>query len=319
MKKILVADIGGTNSRFAIFQAKGERLRLEGDIWFKTNDFRSFEDLLAHLRDYDRSFSLARFPVLVFAVPGPVIPGRPIRMSKVEWPIDMGIYWQAHPESSVYFINDFVAQAFGCVTEISTQAKCIKKGTLGDHPDCAVVGSGTGLGHGALIHDNGRRVALASEAGHTAFALIDPDEVEYGRFLVRRTGCRYPTSDQVVSGPGLSLLHEFITDDKLLPYEVAAAITPESETTRWFSRFLGRCCRNYCVSVLPCGGKLFVSGGLAAKNPFLVDNDVFREEFINSPLKASLLHDMPIYLNGNESMALWGAARYGQNLCPCGI
>ncbi len=311
MKDILVADIGGTNSRFAIFQSEGETLHFVEDIWLRTNDYNSFEELVSHLSDLNGHFSLSHFSILVFAVPGPVMGDEPIRMSKLDWPIDIVKYRAAHAESPAHFINDFVAQAFGCVTDIARQARLIKQGVRQDHSACAVVGAGTGLGHGALIHDGSRYVSLSSEAGHTAFAFVTDEEVEYGRFLVHKTGCAYPISDQVVSGPGLSLLHEFLTGKELPPHEVAAEISIDSETTRWFARFYGRCCRNYCVSVLPCGGKLFVSGGLAAKNQFLVDNDIFRQEFINSPLKAPLLPDMPVYLNSNESIALWGAALYG--------
>jgi len=49
-KKILTADIGGTNSRFGYFETDGEeRLALVQSKWFRTGDVKSFTHLIARL------------------------------------------------------------------------------------------------------------------------------------------------------------------------------------------------------------------------------------------------------------------------------
>lgn len=84
----------------------------------------------------------------------------------------------------------------------------------------------------------------------------------------------------------------------------------ESATVQWFARFYGRASRNYALSVLPFGG-FYISGGVATKNPFLVDNDTFRDEFVNSPVKRKLLETIPVRLLRDPFSGLWGAAYYG--------
>ena len=82
-------------------------------------------------------------------------------------------------------------------------------------------------------------------------------------------------------------------------------------TCRWFSRFYARQCRNYCLSLLPVVDTLFVSGGVASKNPFLVDNRHFLEEFVGGTTKAQELDAIAIRLARTESLGLLGAAHYG--------
>jgi glucokinase len=61
--------------------------------------------------------------------------------------------------------------------------------------------------------------------------------------------------------------------------------------------------------VLPTGG-LYLTGGVAARNPFLVDHDAFRAEFSACRYHEALLKRIPIFLNVNQESGLWGAARY---------
>jgi len=57
---------------------------------------------------------------------------------------------------------------------------------------------------------------------------------------------------------------------------------------------------------------LFTSGGVAIKNPFLVDNDFFRSEFKQCSTKVDeLLNNISVFLIRNESIGLWGSAYYG--------
>ena len=57
--------------------------------------------------------------------------------------------------------------------------------------------------------------------------------------------------------------------------------------------------------------RAFISGGLAFKNPYLVDCDTFKAEFTNSATKGKLLADIPIFLIEDSGIGLWGAAIYG--------
>jgi glucokinase len=171
---------------------------------------------------------------------------------------------------------------------------------------------GTGLGKAALVSDGrGGHIALPSEGGHTLFPFVTDREWEYFRFLQARTGRTQIIGDLVVTGGGLSALHSFLAGRELDPPEVAAGFATHPETLAWFARFYGRACRDLALQVLALGG-LFVSGGIAAKNPEVVEHPVFAEEFRASETHPHLLAQIPVRLNANEDSGLWGAAMLGR-------
>jgi glucokinase len=53
-----------------------------------------------------------------------------------------------------------------------------------------------------------------------------------------------------------------------------------------------------------------LTGGVAARNPFLVDHDAFRAEFSACRYHEALLRRIPVFLNANQESGLWGAASY---------
>jgi glucokinase len=311
MKRILAADIGGTNSRFASFTTNGLSLVLEDMLRLPTKHFGSFLELVDALEGEGFPASLRRSDVTVIAVAGAVRERVYAKPPNIPWEIDFSHGREIFGEGGYFLINDFVAQAFGCQTDAASGAREIKPGTAQEDAALAAIGAGTGLGHCALLPDLcGGYIAAPSEAGHASFAFLGPEEQEYERFLLAKTGKPYAYGDIVVTGLGLSLLHGFLTGEDLDPAGVSARLTEDCATTAWFARFYGRACRNYALSVLAMRG-VHVVGGVAAKNPMLVMHPHFRQEFVESPNYGWLLREIPVYLNDNEDSGLWGAAFYG--------
>ncbi len=307
---ILAADIGGTNSRFALFSGRSaDDLLLLRHVTLATGEFTSFSDLLAAGREGlggdGEDLALASF-----AVAGPVQKGSFCRPPNIAFTIDISDTRPLGVKRCV-LLNDFVAQGMACLTPLVRDALTIQGGRPELGGTVAVVGAGTGLGHCALVpcRDEGY-APQASEAGHMSFPFSGADEARYEAFICKATARPYAIGDQVVSGLGLSLLHEFLTGSRLPASEVAAGLGPDSETLAWFSRFYGRACRNYALAVLALGG-VFVSGGVAARNPVLVTSRQFIEEFRLSPTQGELLARMPVKLNAEQDSGLYGAALYG--------
>ncbi len=306
---ILVADIGGTNSRFAAYRASdGKHYRQLSGASFATGEFDSFPALVESVGKRHASLQLNRFPVAVFGVPGPVLKPTEARLTNIPWDLDTR---QLASDSDIYLVNDFEAQAFGCLAAGPESFRCLKHPERGVSKGMAVVGAGTGIGHCAVKIQHGFNIPIPSEAGQIPFPFHDRPEYDYLDFATDRLGGETPNGDRIVSGQGLSLLHEFLSGNSLPPEEVAAGLDPESETTRWFARFYARLCRNYCLSLLPIVDVLFISGGVAIKNPFLVDNQWFLDEFTDSGTKGMELSAIAIRLAVTESLGLLGAAHYG--------
>lgn len=316
---MLVCDIGGTNSRFACFQQEGHNLRLKSAAAVKTNDFFSFEILLDALKKNGSQFDVQQHSKFVLAIPGPVTPADVLSFPNIKWEISKSSLKKLYPDTEISFINDFTAQAYGCLTEAVANALPLIK-IEQERDDIAIVGAGTGLGHGTLKKTaQGDYLHLPSESGQIPFPFTNDEfEQQYCSFIVQQTGIAQPVGDNVVSGKGLSLLHQFLTGKEISPSEVAAEIDAASETTQWFAKFYARDCRNYVLTTLAAGGRLFISGGVAIKNPFLVDNDAFRNEFLQgSDTAQDVLAHISVSLIRDERIGLFGAACYASQQSTC--
>ncbi|WP_035104199.1 glucokinase [Desulfohalovibrio reitneri] len=308
MLRILASDIGGTSSRFRFFSVSGRDLEPGDSVTLDTASAASLPDLLAGLQA--EGLDPAGADALVLAVPGPVERGTFARAANIDWHFDLAEL-DSKLAAKTHLINDFVAQGYAARTRSMEASHPVKDGAADPEGALAVIGAGTGLGYSVTLPGGEAGfLAVASEGGHMAFPFVGDEEEAFHVFLRRERDIPYAYGDAVVSGSGLAALHAFLTGRKRKPREVAAEIGPDSETTRLFARFYARAARNWTLATAALGG-VVLSGGVAAKNPFLVDNDAFREEFVSSPSYPELLRDIPVRLNRDEEAGLWGAALYG--------
>ncbi len=311
MKNVMAVDIGGTNSRFAHFGITGTgELTLIDRLRVDTNSASSLEDLMEKAQAAEPLKRIIEWDSIVLAVPGAVKDGTYAELANVPWGVDASGLRKRAPATKIFLINDFVAQAFACPIIRHLETRTIRAGVK-ESANIGIIGAGTGLGHCSLaLTDQGALLPLPSEAGHAAFPFYGKTETDYRDYLLERTKAPYPFGDIVVSGSGLAHLHAFLTGRVLTPADVAAEIGPESQTTVLFARFYARAARNYALTVLALGG-LFIAGGVAMKNPFLVDNNHFINEFVDSPHYGPVLEKIPLTLMLSEDSGLWGAAYYG--------
>ncbi|RJQ56668.1 MAG: glucokinase [Nitrospiraceae bacterium] len=315
-RKILSADIGGTNSRFGCFETDAAgRLALVGSKWFRTGDADSFTRLITMVNQSDFPLRSSDSDMAVFAVAGPVEKnGVYSAPPLIPWDIDITNARDDYGLRRCALINDFIAQAFATRTPAGKSAQEILPGNIPPDGTVAVIGAGTGLGKAALVPGNaGSYVAVPSEGGHASFPFVSDPEFKFQKFVMRELGEEYLTGNHIVSGKGLSLIHKFLTGEKLEPKEVVTRCTPASETLAWAARFYGRTCRNYALEVLSLGG-MYIAGGVAAKLPGMLTHKAFGEEFRSSKTMSRILEQISVFLITNEESGLWGAALLGQQM-----
>jgi glucokinase len=310
--EILVADIGGTNSRFAHFRSNTKMdLELVGTSWLKTKESASFGDLLNNLAEEGFSLKPDKADIASIAVAGPVRDGVYSAPPFISWDIDISNSLYDFGIKHCLLLNDFVAQAYACLSPVGKSAEQVLPGTSAPGASIAVIGAGTGLGKAALLPDGrGGYTAMPSEGGHASFPFLPGRETEYQEFLLKESGNEYITGNNVVSGRGLSTLHKFLTGEALEPGAVASTFTNDSETLRMAATFYGRICRNYALETLALGG-LYIAGGVAAKTPEIIKHRAFGDEFRSSPKLEDVLRDIPVFLIRDEQSGLWGAAHRG--------
>lgn len=309
--EILAADIGGTSSRFARFTGSDPKsLSMHEVERLKTGRSGSFGELLEMLEQSDFPLSPGDADVFSLAIAGPVI-GDKSYPPNISWDLDLGNAKEDYGFERFGLTNDFSAQAYACRSPAVHEAGTVLEGRTAEEAVVGVIGAGTGLGKAALIPDGrGGWAALPTEGGHELFAFVTREEFEYSEFVRKTLGRRDVIGDLVVSGTGLSMVHRFLTGEDLKPAEVASKFDDYPRTLELFSRFYARAAKNFALVTLPMGG-LYIAGGVAAKNPALVQNEHFEREFRSSETHGELLSGIKVMLNSNEDSGLYGAAMLG--------
>ena len=307
--KILAADIGGTNARFAEADISSlTDIRLSEPMVFPTwsESIDSFDRLLDHYAANrpPGSAAIEECDALSIAIAG-AVSGQRATLPNIAWDIDLSV---SRSLGNTFLLNDFFAQAHAYLDPgIFEKLRPVRPGTGIGPGSIAIVGAGTGLGHAALKPVDGERVVIGSEAGHASFSFHGDEERRIEASMLARSGKSWLSGDDVVTGSGIALIHEAITGQPVSPAEALRPGTKETQTCRFYSRFYGRACRNFCLTHFPVEA-LVVSGGIAAKNPHVIESESFINEFNDARSYRHLLERIPIYLNEDQALGIKGAA-----------
>lgn len=324
---LLVADIGATNSRFALFRTAdgtAASLRLTWEQWFKGSEFPSFDELLIALSKELKQQISAETPapaLAVFAPAGPIV-GDECRLTNLDWTVSASRAAQHLGIPKVFLVNDFAAQAPAVLLPEQAELVTIRPGMSQPGAPIAVTGAGTGFGKALLLPPPGLSLPvpvlppgevlskiriLPSEGGQVEFPFVGSGERQFSDFACRHFTTERPTADMIVSGAGLACLASFFSGAPIAPENAPADARPEAVAL--FSRFYGRLCRNYVLDTLALGG-LVITGGMAARVP-VVEHPAFLAEFTESAKQKALLERVPVLHMRSQSAGLWGAALHG--------
>ena len=301
----IVADIGGTNGRFAIVRGGAIDARHE----YRNADFPDLASLVTrYLADAGSADDDVRAACL--AVAAPISPDGEAKFTNAPWRVSARELQQAMRLDRVALINDFAAQAYGLETledvgttlvarrsphgaDDATVARA-DRGTAGTStvvPDARVVlGPGTGLGCAALvpsIEAHGAAVAVTSEGGHMGFAATTPDDRRVLELAQRRYG--RVSWERVCCGAGLALTHAALWPDDAIPGVVdgdpsevvrrAAAdpSSPAGRTVAQYSGMLGAFAGDLAL-VFRASGGVWLTGGVLNHLGDAFDADAVRRQ-----------------------------------------
>ena len=305
---ILAIDIGGTYSRFA--QINSTSLEPMGDVTriaTRQTKLNSFTDLLEdYLQHTGSTLDWKQLKAVSVAVPGPVY-GSVCYPPNIPWQIDISPLQQ---RARVFMLNDFAAQGYACLlADIQNPLVTLRPGQDRPMHRFGVIGAGTGLGHCLIIKQGTHTCVVPSEAGHACASFHGAQERALEDFLKQRLNVDYVVNDHLINGRGIVLLHEFLTGETLTAEQIFAS-NQQQQSVDMFARFYGRVCRNYVLA--NCLEGLIISGGLAAKNPQLLESSAFNEELdhLTTEDYRPLLQNLSLKLNRRDDLGLLGAASY---------
>lgn len=324
MDLILAGDIGGTNTRLAIYDAQNLRetkcLRV-----YPSGDYESLRSIVTiFLGEEKEMLASGTLVAAGFGVAGPV-DGEIVKLTNLPWVVDSRKVAELLGVAKATFVNDFSANCYAVTRLGKEDLHQIGGGEpQAEHP-MVVLGAGTGLGEAFLVWGGSRYVVVPSEGGHTDFAPRNPLESRLLEFLTARFG--RVSYERVVSGPGLANVYEFLRDGEGMAEsaEVKEAMRAEdhgvvisrfgmerSDTLcdralDMFVSIYGAEAGNLALKLLARGG-VFLAGGIAQKVLARLEEGGFRYGFEQKGRYTHFLESVPTFVITHPQPGLMGAA-----------
>ena len=314
----IVADIGGTNARFAIARPTANGYQLES---LKVVDCKQFDGFDAALRHWIESLEQPVPTNACIAAAGPVektAAGGKVYMTNLGWTIRAEELRTEFGFAHLELINDFAALAMSLPMLSSADYDALRDAPRIEGAAMAVLGPGTGLGVAGLAAENGRWHVLAGEGGHANLAASTERELQLVQILMRS---RQPVFNEfVLSGSGLVNLYRAVCalngsePEELTPPDVSARGLDNSdplcrETLLDFLNFLGSAAGDTALYLGARGG-VFIGGGILPRIAELLPESEFEQRFLNKGKVEGWMKTVPLYALKAGFQALVGAAAH---------
>lgn len=322
----LVADIGGTNARFALTDLAAPNVELHEARSLRNADFASMQHAVEH---YLRSTGAAPTrAALAVACP---VGSDEIRLTNRAWSFSRSELQRTLGLDELRMINDFGAVAWA-VPSLERDSLV----TLHGDPAAAlrgpisVLGPGTGLGVALLVgsYEHGWH-AVETEGGHTSFAPIGDEERAISAWLTAQHG--RTSTERLLCGKGLSEIDVVLRgasavlpsnlpapgDTSLLkpalrdPADVVAAALEghdlaARQTLARFCAVLGSVAGD--CALIHGARTVVIAGGIVPRFIPFLRSSAFRERFLAKGRMATLLESVPIHVITHPHPGLLGAA-----------
>ena len=306
----LVADIGGSNARFALVAADGCPRQV---MTLPVQEHATLGDAVdAYLARQGRP----ELREAAIAIANPVCGDR-VSMTNHHWTFSVEQTRQQLGLQRLLLLNDFTALALALPLLETDELQQVGGGTAEAGAPMALLGPGTGLGVSGLLPTGpGQWLPLSGEGGHATLA---PADARQARII---DACRehygHVSAERLLSGIGLPCLHQAIA---ALSGEQPAALTPAEIVTRAldghdahcvealdvFCSLLGSFAGNLALTLGARGG-VYIGGGIVPRLGRYFTDSAFRRRFEDKGRCRDYLAALPVYVIHAREPALRGAA-----------
>ncbi|MGV8087023.1 MAG: glucokinase [Candidatus Woesearchaeota archaeon] len=329
-KNILVADVGGTKTTFAIINQNKEIIIKRT---YPSFEIKNFTDTILQFINLDEC---KKYKLLDanFAVAGIINKEKNYaRMTNLDWTIDVNSILVRTPLRNVILLNDF--EAIGLCFDTLKENQYSELTNHGRNPKgtIAIIGAGTGLGMSILAYHNNKHYPLLSEGGHMDFPIIITDKIDmkFQSFMIQKK--IYFDSEDIVSGRGIINIYNFLITQKIkhnnniikeiknvsdrekpaiiMKYALEDKDLVCIHTLELFIKYYSRIAKN--IALITSCSELLIAGGIAPKIISAMQ-DSFIEEFVlhNREEFRKSLELIPIFVLTDPDVGLYGAS-YAKN------
>ena len=307
----LVADIGGTNTRIALFDPQANEFRALRQ--YINRQFSCLEDIIA---DWLQQLSEPAPRVCCIAVAAAPSADH-VAMTNMDWSFSCKALASRFGFDHLRRLNDFEANAYAL--PYLTEGDCERLFCSETRPSgrLATLGPGTGLGGAFLDWQLDLPRSFACEPGHMGLTPATELELEIFRLLLSQHSNIY--AELLVSGPGLVRLRQTLAEVR----GEAAATLSAAEISRMavskedklcvaaldtFCALLGSVCGDFLLAT-GCYGGLYLAGGIVPSIRAFLRDSSFRTRLKDKGAMVATLAEVPVYAITSSQPGLLGAAR----------
>jgi glucokinase len=306
----LLADIGGTNARFALEAAPGQTSLID------VLPCASYPTLGDALRAYLASPKVVaagvkglRHAALAIANP---ITGDLVRMTNHHWEFSIAALRVECGFETLEVVNDFTALARALPHLADGQKRQVGGGVARAHTPLGLVGAGTGLGVSGLIPAGDSWTALLSEGGHVTFSPANETEVAILQFAWRQY--EHVSAERLLSGDGIELIYRALAHraQELDAPEISRrALAGEcalcDQAIEAFCGMLGTVAGNLAITLGAQGG-IYIGGGIVPRLGERFARSCFRSRFEQKGRFVNYLAQVPTFVITADYPAFLGVS-----------
>jgi glucokinase len=307
----LLADIGGTNARFALETGPG---RFEAIEVLSCQQHATLgEAIRAYLALPQLAGLGAGIRHAAIAIANPVT-GDQVRMTNHHWAFSIEALRQECGFDTLMVVNDFSALARS-LPHLGGQKRQVGGGAPVPDAPLGLLGAGTGLGVSGLIPCGNSWTALRSEGGHVGFSPVNELEVAILQYAWREF--EHVSSERLLSGAGVELIYRALSERAGRPSSLAApeisrrALSGEcalcDEVLEAFCGMLGTAAGNLAITLGAQGG-VYIGGGIVPRLGERFDRSSFRRRFEQKGRFSDYLAQVPTYVITADYPAFLGVS-----------
>ena len=306
----LIADIGGTNARFALCD---DSLQISDERQLRCSDYPNIEDAIDY---YLKAVSATgRIIEASLAIAAP-LSGDQISMTNHSWHFSVSGLRQRMNWRRLIVLNDFTALAMAIRHLPAKELRQLGGTAHASEAPIALLGAGTGLGVSGLVYSGEHWLPLQGEGGHVSLSPGTERELAAVRQLWRRYD--HVSAERVLSGPGLVSLYAALCElDGVAAQAYQAADITEhglnasnpqcAETLAMFCALLGSVAGNL-VLTLGATQAVYVGGGIVPRLGDYFAQSPFRHRFESKGRYVEYLRPVPVYVIHSAQPAFVGLA-----------
>ena len=305
----LLADIGGTNARFALETGPGEIGSVQV---YPCADYPGVAEVI---KKYLKDTKIGRVNHAAIAIANPV-DGDQVSMTNHDWTFSIEATRRALGFDTLLVVNDFTALAMALPGLTDAQRVQVGSGARRPNSVIGLLGPGTGMGVSGLIPADDRWIALGSEGGHASFAPADEREDIVLQYARKKWS--HVSFERVAAGPGIEVIYRALAgrDKKRVAGSidtieiVRRALDGEplaAESVDVFCGILGTFAGNIAVTLGALGG-IYIGGGVVPRLGEFFARSSFRKRFEAKGRFEAYLQSVPTYVITAEYPAFLGVS-----------